>query len=99
MTWVGILAGSLACYVLKLAGLMVPSHMLDTGPARRIAYMLPVVLLGALITTQTLADDDALTIDARLAGVVVATALVYVRAPFLVVVFGAAGMAALLRAL
>lgn len=99
MTWAGVLAGSLACYAIKLTGLMVPSHLLDRGAARRIALVLPVALLGALIATQMLAEGDTLTIDARLAAVAVATGLVIARAPFLAVVFGAAATAALLRAL
>ena len=69
----------------------------DHPRVQRIAELLPIALLSALIGTQTFADGRHLAIDARAAGLVVAMLLVWRRAPFLVVVFGAAATAALLR--
>ena len=71
--------------------------MLENPRIRRIAELLPIALLSALIGTQTFADGRSLSIDARFAGLIVAVVLVWRRAPFLVVVFGAAATAALLR--
>ena len=95
--WTAVVVGSFGCYALKLVGLSVPPHLLQHPRVQRIAELLPIALLAALIGTQTFAEGRHLTIDARAAGLVVAILLVWRRAPFLVVVFGAAVTAALLR--
>src|SRR4029079_18810462 len=59
--------------------------------------MIPVALLSALIAVQVFTSGSELTLDARAVGLGVAVVLLVMRAPFLVVVFGAAGVAALLR--
>jgi hypothetical protein len=64
-----------------------------------VAALIPPALLGALIAVQVLADGQRLVIDARLAGLGAAVVLLLLRAPFLVVVAGAAVTAALLRLL
>jgi len=95
--WTAVIVGSFGCYALKLAGLSVPPRVLENPRIQRIAELLPIALLSALIGTQTFADGRSLSIDARFAGLLVAIVLVWRRAPFLVVVFGAAATAALLR--
>ena len=95
--WAAIIVGSAGCYLLKLTGLSVPERLLEHPRVRRIAELLPIALLAALVGTQTFASGRSLEIDARLAGLIVAVILVWRRAPFLVVVFAAAGTAALLR--
>jgi hypothetical protein len=95
--WTAIVVGSFGCYALKLAGLSVPPRWLEHAHVRRIADLLPIALLSALIGTQTFATGRHLELDARFAGLLVALLLVWRRAPFLVVVFGAAAVAALLR--
>jgi hypothetical protein len=95
--WTAIVVGSLGCYALKLAGLSVPARWLEAPRPARIASLLPVALLSALVATQTFADGRHLSVDARLAGLVVAVTLVWRRAPFLVVVFAGAATAALAR--
>lgn len=97
MTWVTILAGAAGCYLLKLAGLAVPDRVLDDARILRVAALLPIALLAALVATQTLSTGSALVLDARAAGVMVAMVAVVLRAPFLVVVAAAALTAALLR--
>jgi hypothetical protein len=66
---------------------------------QRVAGLLPVALLSALIVIQTLSTGHRLVVDARAAGVAVALVAVALRAPFLVVVAAAAVTAALLRLL
>lgn len=95
--WIGILLTAAGCYALKLAGLSVPDRVLDHPLTVRIATLIPVALLGALIAVQVLADGSALVLDARLAALGVAAVLLWWRMPFLVVVGVAAGSAALLR--
>ena len=97
--WTAVLAASLGCYLLKLAGWTVPPALLERDRVRTAAALLPVCLLAALVVVQTFAGDRALVLDARAAGLAVGAVLVVLRAPFLVVVLAAAGTAALLRAL
>ncbi|WP_244927491.1 AzlD domain-containing protein [Nocardioides sp. W7] len=97
MTWAAILAAGLGCYLLKLAGLSVPASVLERPVVRRVADLIPVALLAALVAVQVFADGSRLTLDARAAGLGAAVLLLLVRAPFLVVVVGAAATAALVR--
>jgi branched-subunit amino acid transport protein len=103
MTWAAVLTCALGCYLLKLAGLSVPPKVLEHRLVERIADLMPVALLAALIGVQvfgaTGGDGPHLTVDARLAGLLVAVGALLLRAPFIVVVFLAAGTAALIRLL
>ncbi|GAA2000908.1 MULTISPECIES: AzlD domain-containing protein [Nocardioides] len=96
-TWLAVLGAGVGCYLLKLAGLSVPERVLERPVVRRVADLLPVALLAALVAVQVLAGDRRLEVDARLAGLGAAVLLLLARAPFLVVVVGAAATAALLR--
>jgi branched-subunit amino acid transport protein len=95
--WAAVVAGSVGCYVLKLAGVSVPQRVLADPRVRRIGALLPVALLSALVATQTFTTGHDLTVDARAAGLAVAAVAVLARAPFLVVVAGAAATTALVR--
>lgn len=99
MTWAAVLVGALGCYVWKLLGLSVPERVLDDDRVRRVASLLPVALLSALIAVQTFTDGQELTLDARAAGLTVAAVAVWRKAPFLLVVALAAATTATLRAL
>ncbi len=99
MTWAAILLTSVGCYALKVAGLLVPRAWLEQPMVARVAALLPVALLSALAAVQTFAVDTRLVVDARLAGVAAGVLALLFRAPFLVVVFVAAGTAAGVRAL
>jgi hypothetical protein len=54
-------------------------------------------MLSALVVVQTFGVGQALVIDARIVGLMFAVILLLIRAPFIVVVFGAAAIAAILR--
>ncbi len=95
--WLTVLVASLGCYALKLAGLSVPERVLARPVVQRVADLVPVVLLAALVAVQTLATGDRLVLDARVAGLAVGLAALLLRAPFLVVVAAAAVTAALVR--
>ncbi|MFA6299758.1 MAG: AzlD domain-containing protein [Nocardioides sp.] len=99
MTWLAILAAGVGCYLLKLAGLSVPARVLRRPVVARAADLIPVALLAALIAIQVFTSGPDLVLDARAAALAVAVGLLLLRAPFLVVVFGAAAAAALLRLL
>lgn len=97
MIWAAILITAGGCYALKLAGLSVPDRVLDRPIVRRIADLVPVALLGALVAVQTFSSGRDLVVDARLAGVAVGFVALLARAPFLAVVVVAATTTALLR--
>ena len=97
MTWAAVVAAGIGCYLLKVAGLSLPPSVLDHPTVRRTADLIPIALLAALIAVQVFASDSRLVIDARLAGLGFAVLALLLRAPFLVVVFGAALTAALVR--
>ncbi|MEV4676353.1 MULTISPECIES: AzlD domain-containing protein [Actinomadura] len=98
--WIAVAATALGCYALKLAGLVAPQRVLDDPRVRRFTDLVPVALLTALIAVQVLADGRSLEFDpARLAGLGAAVAALLLRAPFLVVLVAAAGVAAGLRVL
>jgi uncharacterized membrane protein len=95
--WAGVLAGCLACYVLKLAGVSIPARWLERPRVQRVAALLPVALLAALIAVQTFSAGQKVVFDARLLGAAVAAFAVWRKWPFLVVVILAAASTALLR--
>jgi branched-subunit amino acid transport protein len=97
--WAVVLGAAAACYLLKLGGLSVPQAVLDNPRVRRVAALLPIALLAALIAIQTFSDGRHLVIDARAAGLGAAVVAVLLRAPFLVVVIAACATAALTRLL
>ena len=98
--WGAVLAGALGCYGLKLAGVSVPARVLEAPTVRRVAALLPVALLAALVLTQTFAEGTRLVLDGpRAAGLGAALVALRLRAPFLVVVAAASATAAILRLL
>jgi hypothetical protein len=97
--WNIVLLASAAVLALKLLGYLVPPAFIQRPTPARIANLLTVALLAALVTTQTLQHGTGIAVDARLPALGVAAALLAVRAPFIVVVIAAAGVAALLRLL
>ncbi|MFN8171077.1 MAG: AzlD domain-containing protein [Candidatus Nanopelagicales bacterium] len=98
MIWAAVLLGSLGTYVEKLVGFFLPRSLLERSAVRRVAGLLPVALLAALVAVQTFAVGQTLVIDARLAGLLAAIVALLLRAPFIVVVLVAAVVAAVLRA-
>jgi branched-subunit amino acid transport protein len=97
MTWLAILGAGVGCYLLKLAGLSLPSRVLKHPMVERVADLIPVALLAALVAVQVFADGTRLTLDARAAGLAAAVVALLLRAPFLVVVLVAAATASLVR--
>jgi hypothetical protein len=98
-TWNVILIATAITFALKLAGYLVPPSLIERPTPARVANLLTVSLLAALVVVQTLAGagGTGILIDARVPAVVVAAVLLALRVPFLVVVIAAAATAALLR--
>jgi hypothetical protein len=97
--WTIILLASLIILVLKLLGYLVPPSFMERPAPSRVATLLTVALLAALVVTQTIERDHQVVVDARLPAIAVAAVLLALRAPFIVVVLSAALVAAALRLL
>lgn len=96
--WNALLFASIVCVALKTVGYLVPPRWFDAPRPSRTIDLLTVALLAALVVVQTLGAGQAIVLDARVPAIVVAAGLLFVRAPFLVVVVAAALVAAGLRA-
>lgn len=95
--WTAIILAGVGCYLLKLAGLSLPDRVLDHPTVERVADLIPVALLAALVAVQVFAGDGDLVLDARVLGLGFAVVALLMRMPFLVVVVGASVVAALAR--
>jgi hypothetical protein len=84
----------------RLAGMFLLGRFLEDRPGlARLAELIPVAIIAAVIAQLTLARGQTLVVDARLFGLGVAAVLVARRLPLVVVVVGAAVATGGLRAL
>ncbi|WP_322919569.1 AzlD domain-containing protein [Nocardioides renjunii] len=97
--WTAVLLACAGCYLLKLAGMSLPERVLSHPTVERVADLIPVALLAALVAVQTFSSGDALAVDARALGLAFAVVALLLRMPFPVVVVGAAVVAAVARLL
>lgn len=95
--WEIVLIASVACLAFKIAGYLVPASVLEKEAPARMANLLTVALLSALVAVQTLAVADTVQLDARVPAIIVAAGLFALRVPFALVVLAAAVVAALIR--
>jgi branched-subunit amino acid transport protein len=88
-----VVAASVGCYLLKLAGLSVPAAWVEQPWVARTVDFVPAALLAALVAVQALTSGHDLVLDGRLVGLATAAVALALRAPFIVVlvVAGAAG--------
>lgn len=97
--WWIVIAASAVVFVLKMAGYVVPQRLVQGPLLSRVAGLVTIGLLSALVIAQTFQGGEGLQVDARLPAVALAGALLWLRVPFIVVIVAAAALAALLRAL
>ena len=97
--WAAVLAGSIGCYLLKLAGLSVPAAWVEQPWVARVVDFVPAALLAALVAVQALTSGNHLVVDGRLVGLAVAAVALALRAPFIVVLVLAGAAGALVHAL
>jgi len=95
--WQTIILASIAVLALKLVGYLVPPKLVEKPTPARVANLLTVALLSALIVVQTLGAGQSIAVDARVPALIVAAGLFALRVPFFVVVVAAAVVAALIR--
>jgi branched-subunit amino acid transport protein len=97
--WLAVIAVGLVTIAIKGAG---PVVFAGRPLPRAVSVIMPLLapcLLAALVVGQTVGDGRAVVVDARLAGVAAAAVALALRAPLLVVLAAAAGVAAGARAL
>jgi branched-subunit amino acid transport protein len=97
--WATVLAGSVGCYLLKLAGLSVPAAWVEQPWVARVVDFVPAALLAALVAVQAVTSGQEFVFDSRLAGLAVAAVALALRAPFIVVLVLAGGAGALAHVL
>ena len=95
--WGWVLVASLACCATKLAGLLMPRRLLDDERTVLTMAGMTVGVLAGLIGVSTFATGSTVTVDARVASLVVAVVALRLRTPFLLVVVLGAAAAALVR--
>ncbi|HEY6643253.1 AzlD domain-containing protein [Povalibacter sp.] len=95
--WGWILLASAVAYVIKLAGHLVPAHLLEDDHMTRVAGTLTIGLLASLTAMNAFSAGQALALDARAGALVAAGIALWLRVPFLGVVIVGAVTAALLR--
>lgn len=95
--WHIVIIASIAVLLTKVLGYLVPPSFIEKPRPARIANLLTVALLSALIAVQTLGAGQSITVDARVPALLVAAGLFALRVPFIVVVAAAALTAALMR--
>ena len=88
--WIALGIASLGSYLLKLAGMSLPEHVLNHPRVQRIAAFLPIAMLSALVAVDLFGRGDPYGVDlAVLAGIAAAVVALLLRQG-LFVVFGAA---------
>jgi branched chain amino acid efflux pump len=97
--WIAVAVVGVATIALKGAGPVVFAGRPLPRPVLALMPVLAPCLLAALVVGQTVGDGRAVVIDARLAGVAAAAVALLSRAPLLVVLGAAAGVAAVARVL
>ena len=94
--WIGVIGASIALFILRYSGYLVPEQFLTNPRMLRINTLIPIALLSALVGVQTLTEKGKWIIDQRIAGVAVALIALSVKAPYFVVVISAAVTSAVL---
>ncbi len=95
--WAVVLLASFGVFAIKLIGYLVPATLLARPTPTRIANLLTVAMLAALVAVQTLGVGQSLVVDARIPAVLIAAGLFALRVPYVVVVLIAGVVAVLLR--
>lgn len=94
---VAVLVLAVGTFTFRVAGPLLRERFELSERVEHLLSVAAVVLLGALVATQTLLDGAEFVGFARPAGVAAGGVLAWFKAPFIVVVLAAAGVAAGLR--
>jgi branched-subunit amino acid transport protein len=96
--WIAIIVAAVGCYLLKLAGVSLPESILNHPKVQRVAQLLPIAMLSALVVVELFGGGGRYSLDWRtLAGVAAGVIALLLRRGFLVVFLIAISVTALLR--
>lgn len=96
--WLAIMVAAVGCYLLKLAGVSLPESILNHPKVQRVAQLLPIAMLSALVAVELFDGGGRYSLDWRvLAGVAAGVIALMLRRGFLVVFLIAIFVTALLR--
>lgn len=96
--WVALLLAAVGSYALKLAGVSLPETVLNHPGVQRVAGLLPIAMLAALVAVELFDGGGHYALDWRtLAGVSAGVVALLLGRGFLVVFLVAVGVTALLR--
>jgi branched-subunit amino acid transport protein len=96
--WVAIMIAAVGCYLLKLAGVSMPESILNHPKVQRVAQLLPIAMLSALVAVELFDGGGRYSLDwPTLAGVAAGVVALLLRQGFLVVFLIAIAVTALLR--
>lgn len=94
--WTATLITSFICFLLKFLGYSLPESVLNRPIIQRINSLIPIALLSALVTVQTLGNESSIVFDHRLVGVAVAAIALKLGANFPIMMISAALSSALI---
>lgn len=96
--WLAVMIAAVGCYLLKLAGVSLPESILNHPKVQRVAQLLPIAMLSALVAVELFDGGGVYSADWRtLAGVAAGVIALLLRRGFLVVFLIAISVTALLR--
>jgi branched-subunit amino acid transport protein len=96
--WLAIMIAAVGCYLLKLAGVSMPESILNDPKVQRVAQLLPIAMLSALVAVELFDGGGRYSLDWQtLAGVAAGVVALLLRQGFLVVFLIAIAVTALLR--
>ncbi len=93
-----VIIASLAVYSWKLLGYLIPERFI-TDKFKDFAERVTVALLAAMVMIQGFTTQGDVVVDARLPALAVAALMLWLRAPYILVVIAGAAVAGILRLL
>ncbi|MBG92356.1 MAG: hypothetical protein CL792_00015 [Chloroflexi bacterium] len=97
MTWDYIFMLALGAYAFKSGGLIILNKFNLDRFFQNSVLLIPIALLAALITEQTFVIDQAIDLDERVIGLLIALVLIKKKLPFLIIILCPVVTVALLR--
>lgn len=94
--WSVIAVTSVVMLSMRLFGYLLPSEVINRPRIVRITSLIPIVLLAALVSVQTMTTEGSITIDHRAGGLVAGAIALYFKRSFLTVMATAGVVGALL---
>lgn len=97
MTWTLVLVLFVGAYAFKVTGLVILGGRTLPAVLDRCLALIPAAVVTALVVKDTFSNGQELVLDARAAGIAVATIAAWRRAPLIVVIVLGAAVTAAVR--